>query len=130
MDTIFYDNAKYWVNQSNRDLDNKKYLPSWTKAFFPARLNYIADAISNIFLAVFGCLKACFGILRIGYTWGREAQELRRDLHAIINCLNHIISDIAGLAFVNLGKELRDFSGSLILFGVVVPLSLVLISSL
>lgn len=118
MNTLFYHNARNWINQSQVDLNNKKYLSSWAKTI-PARLNYLADAVANYVLAIFNFLKVCFEGIRLIYTWGKESRNFEMVLKDMNKNVNHVISDLAGIFFINSGKYLRDKENFLMFFAIV-----------
>jgi len=107
MNTIFYHNAKSWADQSQIDLDNNKYLSSWVKTI-PARLYYLIDAITNFAIAGFNIFRCGYEMIRMVYTWGKEDRNFLSIAGDLQSSLNHIVSDIAGMVLIKLGKDLRD----------------------
>ena len=132
MNTIFYNNAKFWTDQSQRDLDNNKYLSSWVKTM-PARLNYLADAVANFVMLNFNILRCGYEMIRMVYTWGKESLNFKNIGKELDSNLNHIVSDLAGIVLVRLGKDLRDRETFPLLFFAAclgIPFSIALINSL
>ncbi|NGX48785.1 MAG: hypothetical protein K940chlam5_00377 [Candidatus Anoxychlamydiales bacterium] len=132
MNTIFYNNAKFWTDQSQIDLDNNKYLSSWVKTM-PARLNYLADAVANFVMLNFNILRCGYEMIRMVYTWGKESLNFVNIGKELDSNLNHIVSDLAGIVLVRLGKDLRDRETFPFVFFVAcvgIPFSIALINSL
>ncbi len=132
MNTVFYNNAKSWVDQSQKDLDNNKYLSSWAKAV-PARLNYLADAITNFVMVFFNSFRLGYEMIRMVYTWGKESRNFKHIGTELENNLNHIVSDVAGIVLINFGKSLRNretFPFLFVAVSVGVPFTIALINSL
>lgn len=116
METYFYNNAKDWVNSSQKSLNENKYLLSWVKTA-PARVNFLLDLICNFIKAPFNLLYFTFGGIRAGYSWGNETKWLENGANNLYHNANDSISDVVGMIATKKGCDIRDNNNVVVLMG-------------
>jgi len=107
MTTIFLINAHKWCDRSMENALREKFFQSWVNTI-PARLNFLADAITNLCSTIFSTIKVIFYSWQSFYTWGLKTQNLKKEINNLYENFNNLLSSSIGIISTSYGKNFRS----------------------